>query len=147
MLGPFYISKTKQFRKLVVLIYTFNLIKVQIRSEPWTTNLLICTRRFRYADSVGSHCTIISQLLALHLYHCLHSSQENYLCPNLKQTRNVCLQLYISFLRTCYVQLLYHQLPAAVFTDQSVNTFRTGLLNCLNARSQGLTFRHRASCI
>jgi len=27
------------------------------------------------------------------------------------------------------------------------NTLRTVLLNCLNARSRGLTFRHRASCI
>jgi len=26
------------------------------------------------------------------------------------------------------------------------DTLRTGLLNCLNARSRGLTFRHRASC-
>jgi len=25
-----------------------------------------------------------------------------------------------------------------------INTLRTGLLNCLNARSRGLTFRHRA---
>ena len=28
-----------------------------------------------------------------------------------------------------------------------VNTLRMGLLNCLNARSRGLNFRHRASCI
>ena len=28
-----------------------------------------------------------------------------------------------------------------------INTLRTGLLNCLNARSRDLTFRHRASCI
>ena len=28
-----------------------------------------------------------------------------------------------------------------------LNILRTGLLNCLNARSRGLTFRHRASCI
>ena len=28
-----------------------------------------------------------------------------------------------------------------------LNTLRTGLLNCLNARSRGLTSRHRASCI
>ena len=28
-----------------------------------------------------------------------------------------------------------------------LNTLRTGLLNCLNARSRGLTFRHRASFI
>jgi len=32
-------------------------------------------------------------------------------------------------------------------TDWIFNTLRTGLLNCLNARSRGLTFRHRASCI
>ena len=32
-------------------------------------------------------------------------------------------------------------------TGSTVNTLRTGLLNCLNARSRGLTFRHRASCI
>ena len=30
---------------------------------------------------------------------------------------------------------------------EEFNTLRTGLLNCLNARSRGLTFRHRASCI
>ena len=28
-----------------------------------------------------------------------------------------------------------------------LNTLRTGLLNCLNERSRGLTFRYRASCI
>ena len=33
------------------------------------------------------------------------------------------------------------------FKKKTFNTLRTGLLNCLNARSRGLTFRHRASCI
>ena len=32
-------------------------------------------------------------------------------------------------------------------TVKDFNTLRTGLLNCVNARSWGLTFRHRASCI
>ena len=31
-------------------------------------------------------------------------------------------------------------------TGHTVNTLRTAILNCLNARSRGLTFRHRASC-
>ena len=31
--------------------------------------------------------------------------------------------------------------------EDTINTLRAGLLNCLNARSRGLTFRHRASCI
>ena len=34
-----------------------------------------------------------------------------------------------------------------VICTKIINTLRTGLLNCLNARSRGLTFRHRASCI
>ena len=29
----------------------------------------------------------------------------------------------------------------------AINTLRMGLLNCLNARSRGLIFRQRASCI
>jgi hypothetical protein len=36
---------------------------------------------------------------------------------------------------------------AAKATSWFFNTLRTGLLNCFNARSRGLTFRHRASCI
>ena len=31
--------------------------------------------------------------------------------------------------------------------NKYINTLRTGLLNCLNARSRGLNFRHRASSI
>jgi len=45
-----------------------------------------------------------------------------------------------------------HNLPYYFFVKHFgisllFNTLRTGLLNCLNARSRGLTFRHRASCI
>ena len=40
------------------------------------------------------------------------------------------------------------QIPAyCCILLELINTVRTGLLNCLNARSRGLTFRHRASCI
>ena len=45
----------------------------------------------------------------------------------------------------------FSTIPMLTLTVQqlsdSLNTLRTGLLNCLNARSRGLTFRHRASCI
>ena len=33
------------------------------------------------------------------------------------------------------------------WNSSNISTLRTGLLNCLNARSRGLTFRHRASCL
>ena len=35
----------------------------------------------------------------------------------------------------------------AIVSLYGINTLRTGLLNCLNARSRGLNFRHRASSI
>jgi len=38
------------------------------------------------------------------------------------------------------IQYMYH-------TNLLLNTLRTGILNCLNARSRGLNFRHRASSI
>ena len=42
----------------------------------------------------------------------------------------------------------YHPRNRQVYFDLLFfNTLRTGLLNCLNSRSRGLTFRHRASCI
>ena len=45
--------------------------------------------------------------------------------------------------------LIPHMLPVTAHcnTGYAFNTLRTGLLNCLNARSRGLNVRHRASCI
>ena len=45
------------------------------------------------------------------------------------------------FLSTCLSRM------CRLLSSFVVNTLRTGLLNCLNARSRGLTFRHRASCL
>ena len=36
---------------------------------------------------------------------------------------------------------------SALKGELNFNRLRKGLLNCLNARSRGLNFRHRASCI
>ena len=67
---------------------------------------------------------------------------------------------YVRNSRYCRDNLLRHLLDIGVISSinmgsttgkecclLSVNTLRTGLLNCLNARSRGLNFRHRASCI
>jgi hypothetical protein len=60
------------------------------------------------------------------------------------------LASYLSFIVTkCSHFKVLLQLP---FTWRKAcknyfNTLRTGLLNCLNARSRSLNFRHRASCI
>jgi hypothetical protein len=42
---------------------------------------------------------------------------------------------------------IYEVRKMLVPLNEVFNTLRTGLLNCLNARSRGLTFRHLASCI
>ena len=48
---------------------------------------------------------------------------------------------------TCSVSQALHRVPELPATGTAINTLRTGLLNCLNARSRGLTFRHPASYI
>ena len=52
---------------------------------------------------------------------------------------------YVS--HTVYLTNAFRDKPFMTHINSYINTLRTGLLNCLNARSQGLTFRHRASCI
>ena len=49
--------------------------------------------------------------------------------------------------RVCKTGELYIEASIAGICGDTFNTMRTGLLNCLNARSRGLNFRHRASCI
>jgi len=55
----------------------------------------------------------------------------------------------VQSLRFCTRVQFYFFLKSALIFKISyvIYTLRTGLLNCLNARSRGLTFRHRASCI
>ena len=55
-------------------------------------------------------------------------------------------------MQTLLIQLIEVDISIVVHTlnegtRYDINTLRTGLLNCLNAHSRGLTFRHRASCI
>ena len=58
-------------------------------------------------------------------------SNNNSICPE-----DVTLH---HFATSCQTSLSFHCVV--------IITLRTGLLNCLNARSWGLTFRHRVSCI
>ena len=53
---------------------------------------------------------------------------------------------------TCVIHVLSTEGPTKSqendsYSSTNLNTLKTGLLNCLNARSRGLTLRHRASCI
>ena len=59
-----------------------------------------------------------------------------------------CLELYLRFpICVQYVMLNYKRQQLCLLPYHLLNTLRTGLLNCLNARSRGLIFRHRASCL
>ena len=48
---------------------------------------------------------------------------------------------------TCSLLVSQENMSVFGWHEMYLNTLRTGLLNCLNARSRGLNFRHRASCI
>jgi len=75
-----------------------------------------------------------------------------YIPPNIK---NICILLTVCTCIFCIIlrvntdhfpQFIY--CTALYWTDTVfINTLRTGLLNCLNAHSRGLTFRHHASSI
>ena len=58
-------------------------------------------------------------------------------------TRAACDSDKLPVKDTCSDSLYAHESGG----EGGFNTLRTGLLNCLNARSRDLTFRHRASCI
>jgi len=57
-------------------------------------------------------------------------------------------KLFITLFTNFVVTLKLRAVRIIKFSSPNipVNTLRKGLLNCLNARSRGLTFRHRASC-
>ena len=78
---------------------------------------------------------------------CLILAKEQYI----QRRDRVCAQLHFNICKEIGVKLTTNtgmtMYSKSVATSREVNTLRTGLLNCLNARSRGLTFRHRASCI
>ena len=53
-----------------------------------------------------------------------------------------CVHKNVTLITVLYPFNSLHNVTVCFF-----NTLRTELLNCLNARSRGLNFRHRASCI
>ena len=57
------------------------------------------------------------------------------------------LELYRYSYLDISIRLKFHTSLNWTLSTVDINTVRTGPLNCLNARSRGLTFRHRASCI
>ena len=52
----------------------------------------------------------------------------------LNENLSFCWKIEIDFMKYCSYVYKMH--------GSHLNTLRTGLLNCLNARSRGLTFRH-----
>ena len=60
------------------------------------------------------------------------------------QSLSACTRVHFNFYRT----LDEDQYASLIITRSFLlNTLRTGILNCLKARSRGLNFKHRASCI
>ena len=93
-----------------------------------------------------------------------HPGTQQILCPVWNSTVHSCvhrstplnpvltpLNLLSTFAPHCrktHFNITFQYMAESPTFQMAVfNTLRMGLLNCLNAHSRGLTFRHRASCI
>jgi len=71
----------------------------------------------------------------------LHNIQEIY-------EKKIYKSLYFMFdVAECFPTEMLARFVFLPLELTHIDTLRTGLLNCLNARSRGLNFRHRVSCI
>ena len=84
-------------------------------------------------------------------YRNRNSISHTYFSAIFWQFTNHCSSCHskLRLLQSEILKMTLSQLPKSFKSveDMQLNTLRTGLLNCLNARSRGLTFRHRASCV
>ena len=116
--------------KLLNVLKCYNFIWVQRRHN--------CSPAASFAN-----CVLTLYLFKVHL-------QTFLSMPNNSKMPNFVLWHFCRKWAMCNIKCLEsttvieraYRILVAIF-----NTLRTGLLNCLNARSRGLNFRHRASCI
>ena len=79
-----------------------------------------------------------------------HGHQDSVTKYILRSPTNICVVLSLGHAHATFLTpriLTFFLDLGEKHVHLRLNTLRTGLLNCLNARSWGLTFRHRASCI
>ena len=142
-LSVFYNSCLKTFGSHLVCLSKqffvgFPVLSLSLWNVVWVHNLLLLNSYGKLifcSLSMRELLERVSCLLLFMLLFCWPSSNRPKLCKLV-----FCYDLPLnvaycawSFEFTTYLYVL--------------NTLRTGLLNCLNARSRGLTFRHRASSI
>jgi len=119
-----------------ISIWQTCVVKLLIRGLHTVSGSVCCGPRHSYTHKeVSLYCRTSNYPEFIHALF-----REVYRKIN-KQT----LQLQNKFLRC--IQKAYSCSPVIGGRSGKINTLRTGLLNCLNARSRGLIFRHRASCI
>ena len=145
------------------LIFVFNFINRQVTKEIERQTFLVDMSFLRIrnltlrclASAVEIACASESNSRDVKQHHHNHQNNDGPLINGEVKEEDIGVAQYETFARISDELLnlyksLTANLPAQVPQVRDacfINTLRTGLLNCLNARSRGLTFRHRASCI
>jgi hypothetical protein len=112
-----------QLRSVSAAVRRLKTCRYSLKMRPY-----VCRKLPAPVDFATAHASLFAFILQIQLLSGANSKSTHTL-QNTKQVRRHLKILSVPFTRT------------------TVNTLRTGLLNCLNARSRGLIFRHRAFCI
>ena len=133
--GPFPTTlrqKIRQYRRIVASMQRIGsgVFQIQKKTKPSPNRECQCKQLLYYTHHIVS---TLAYLKAFYLY--------------MLRRRWQMAAMSTAYFSTCGRRHCMALECDAIRFYQPFNTLRTGLLNCLNARSRGSTFRHRASCI
>ena len=116
-----------------VINVTVSQIFVVSLAVTWVKSSVCVTSRLHRAKRILCSCQLFRFIL--HFFHDINSFW-----------RDIFSYAFIRAIQSDVAWQSQIHLKRSVSGHTCINTLRTGLLNCLNARSRGLNFRHRASC-
>ena len=142
-LFKFFTEFTRKKNPVVHVVYEYFVGIHKCKTEVFCADNKMCFRTIKEKQKKNEH----------------RVSEGVESCSTVRRPQGSNMQQYVRiiYLFTCLFTYSMEQSPSwkakycrleiLLSPHFCINTLRTGLLNCLNARSRGLTFRHRASCI
>jgi len=152
-----YLTDNDKKRQLDVVLLTYNLsaiVHFPTRSQGYSStaidNIFIDTYKFINYTASPLHNGLSDHDVQLLVINDVNLKLQNHCIYTIRNINNYSTQEFktrLSYESWDSIFGYNGNIDVDKLFNSFLNTLRTGLLNCLNARSRGLTFRHRASCI